>query len=104
MVIHLTSKLHNGSKISKFSSSQCLEIHIATLCSGLIQGKDVSFTHICWNGNKMEDFLANMEVGVCQPFRAQAWNMLSDMTAQSWCQDLISSDCTSVQMEDRDND
>ena len=103
MVIHLASKLHNGSQSSKVSSSWHLESCIATLYSGLIQGKVVIFTHVCRNGNKMADFLANMGVGACQPFRAQAWNMLSDITAQSRCQDLISSDCTSVHMEGRDN-
>ena len=103
MVIHLTSKLHNGSQSSKVSSSWCLESRITTLRTGLIQGKAVSFTHVHQNDNKMADFLANMGVGACQPFRAQAWNMLSDMTAQSRCQDLISSDCISVQMEGRNN-
>ena len=103
MVIHLASKLHNCSQSSKVSSSWHLESRIATLRSGLIQGKATTFTHVRRNGNKMADFLANMGVGTCQPFRGQDWNMLSDMTAQSWCQDLISSDCTNVQMEGRVN-
>ena len=103
MVIHLDSKLHNGSQSSKVSSSWHLESRIATLHSGLIQGKVVSFTHVRRNDNKMADFLANMGVGACQPFRVQSWNILLDMTTQSWCQDLISSDCTNVQMEDQDN-
>ena len=103
MVIHLTSKLHNGSKISKVSYSWCLESRITTLISGLIQGKEVKFTHVRRNDNKMADFLANMGVGVCHPLRVQAWNMLLDMTDQSQCQDIISSDCTSIQMEGWDN-
>ena len=36
MVIHLTSKLHNGSQSSKVSSSWSLESRISTLCSCLI--------------------------------------------------------------------
>ena len=96
MVIFLASKLQNGSQSSKVSASWCLESHIATLHFDLIQGKAVSFTHVRRNDNKMVYFLANMGAGMCQPFRVQDWNMLSNMTAQSRCQDIISSDCTSV--------
>ena len=99
MVICLASKLQNGSQSSKVSSSWHLEIRIETLLFGLIQGKAVSFTHVRRNDNKMADYLANMGAGTCQPFRAQYWHMLSNMTAQSRCQDIISSDCTSVKME-----
>ena len=103
MVICLTSKLQNGSQSSKVSSSWCLEIHISILRSSLIQGKAISFTHVRRNDNKMAHFFPNMGVGACQRFRAQAWNMLLDMTTKSRCQYLISSDCTSIQIEGRDN-
>ena len=103
MVIHLAYKLHNGSQISKVSSSWFLESQIEDLHIDLPQGKAINFSHVRQNGNKVADHLANMVVGLCQPLRACDWHMFPDMIACSQCHDLITSDCTSVQMEGRNN-
>ena len=71
MIILLATKLQNGSRSAKLSSSWCLEIRVDSLHSILINGAMVDFSHVRRKGNQVADILANLGVRICQTVNAK---------------------------------
>ena len=61
IIINMVTKLMQGSPIHRVSRSWRMAQRLELIDKWLSQHQEISFKHTKWEGNKLVDFLANME-------------------------------------------